>query len=285
MGIVIFSLLVAGFSYALSLSDFYFFNLQDFLWFSLGFYFVCSGGFVLNQAQEWRFDKKMNRTASRPIPQAELSTYQGYVISIFFLMAGHFLLFLVQPVTAGLSFLTVVLYNFFYTLWWKRKFKYGAVLGAIPGAMPVLIGYSLSGSHLLESQCVYLFLLLFFWQMPHFWTLAMHYREDYKKAGIPVLPVVSGVHKTLYQMGLYVLVYIGLALSSPLFLKTGLMYLFFLVPLTLMLVYQFYKYFYNPKNWLSFFLWINMSLLVYFCVPVLDKWIFQSILKLQYAGL
>ena len=283
MGIVLFSLLAAGFSYSLSLFDFYFFSLEDFLWFSLGFYLVCSGSFILNQAQEWRLDQKMSRTAFRLIPQAKLSSYQGYALAFFFLTAGHFLLFLIQPVTAGLAFLTVIMYNLFYTIWWKRKLKYGAVLGAVPGAMPVLIGYSLSGSHLLEPQCIYLFFLLFFWQMPHFWSLALQYREDYEKAGVPVLPVVGGSQQTLYQIGLYVLVYIGLALSSPLFLKTGLMYLFFSAPMSFILFYQFYKYFYNPKNWLSFFLWINMSLLVYFCVPVLDQWIFQSILRFQYA--
>jgi len=284
LGIVFFSLFVAGLSYSLSLSDFYFFQSSDFLWFSLGFYLLCSGSFILNQAQEWSLDKKMKRTALRPVPQAKLSPYQAYVLSFFFLIAGHFLVFLIQPLTAGLSFLTVIMYNGFYTLWWKKKFKYGAVLGAIPGAMPVLIGYSLSGASLLEPQCVYLFLLLFFWQMPHFWSLALHYREDYKKAGFPVLPVASGTYQTLYQMGLYILVYMGLALSSPLFLKAGLMYLLFLIPVTLMLFYQFYKYFYNSKKWLPFFLWINMSLLVYFCVPVLDQWIFQSLQKWQYAS-
>lgn len=284
MGIVLVSLVVAGVSYTLSLSGLDFFSLSDFLWFSLGFYFVCSGSFVLNQAQEWRLDQKMRRTALRPIPQKKLSPYQGYVISLFFLVTGHLLLFLIQPITAGLCFLTVVLYNFFYTVWWKRRLKYGAVLGAVPGAMPVLIGYSLSDSNLLEPQCVYLFLLLFFWQMPHFWSLALHYKEDYKKADLPVLPVVSGSGHTLYQIGLYVLVYIGLALSSPLFLKTGLMYLFLSVPLAFLLLYQFYKYFCNPKNWLPFFLWINMSLLVYFFVPVLDQWIFQSALKLQLSS-
>ena len=284
MGIVLFSLFVADLSYLLSLTDSYFFSLTDFLWFNLGFYWLCSGSFILNQAQEWKLDKKMKRTALRPIPQNKLSVYQAYVMALFFLTVGHFLLFLVQPITAWLSFLTVVLYNGFYTLWWKRRFKYGAVLGAIPGAMPVLIGYSLSSSYLLEPQCVYLFLLLFFWQMPHFWSLAMRYQEDYKKAGIPVLPVIDGNYQTLYQIGLYILAYIGLALSSPLFLKTGLMYIGFLVPFTFLLLYQFYKYFYNSKNWLPFFLWINASLLVYFCIPVLDRWIFQSVFKFQYAG-
>ena len=281
MGIVIFALLTSSFSYLLSLSDFSFFSLERLLWFCAGFYFVCSGSFILNQTQEWKLDRKMRRTSSRPIPQGRLSVYQGCILSAFFLLAGFLLLLLIEPLTAGLAFFTVILYNLFYTLWWKKKLKYGAVLGAVPGAMPPVIGYSLSDSNLLEPQCVYLFLILFFWQMPHFWSLAIHYKEDYKTAGFPVLPVMSGSSWTLYQISLYVLAYLGLALSSPLFLKTGLMYVFFLVPVACMIFYQFYKYFYNPKNWLPFFLWINMSILIYFCVPILDKWIFQSVVKLQ----
>ena len=281
MGIVIFALLTSSFSYILSLSDFSFFSLEKLVWFCVGFYFVCSGSFILNQTQEWKLDRKMRRTSSRPIPQGRLSVYQGCILSAFFLFAGFFLLLLIEPLTAGLAFSAVILYNLFYTLWWKKKLKYGAVLGAVPGAMPPVIGYSLGNSNLLEPQCVYLFLILFFWQMPHFWSLAIHYKEDYKTAGFPVLPVMSGSPWTLYQIGLYVLAYLGLALSSPLFLKTGLMYVFFLVPVACMIFYQFYKYFYNPKNWLPFFLWINMSILVYFCVPVLDKWIFQSVVKFQ----
>ena len=279
MGIVFFALLTAALSYTLSLSHFGEFSWSPFLWFLLAFYFVCSGSFVLNQAQEWKADKKMNRTKKRPLPLGKISLYQAYLLATAFLVFGLGLLFLIQPVSAGLAFLTVLLYNGFYTLWWKKHLRYGAVLGAIPGAMPPVIGYALSDSSILEPPCIYLFFLLFFWQMPHFWSLAIHYREDYKKAGFPVLPVANGSQKTLYHIGLYVLAYLGLALMSPLFLTSGLMYLLVLIPLAGVLLYQFHVYFLNPKRWLPFFLWVNASILIYFCVPVVDKWFFQLIIS------
>ena len=279
MGIVFFALLTAALSYTLSLSHFAEFSWSRFLWFMLAFYFVCSGSFIFNQAQERKADKKMNRTKKRPLPLGKISLYQAYLLATAFLVFGLGLLFLIQPVSAGLAFLTVLLYNGFYTLWWKKHLRYGAVLGAIPGAMPPVIGYALSGSSILEPPCIYLFFLLFFWQMPHFWSLAIHYREDYKKAGFPVLPVANGSQKTLYHIGLYVLAYLGLALMSPLFLTSGLMYLLVLIPLAGVLLYQFHVYFLNPKRWLPFFLWVNASILIYFCVPVVDKWFFQLIIS------
>ena len=252
-----------------------------FIVFLLGFYFVCSGGFILNQAQEWPLDQKMKRTQKRPIPLGKVSPFQAYILAFVFLIFGFGVLFLLKPITAGLAVLTVILYNGFYTLFWKKYFKYGAVLGAVPGALPAVIGYSLGENSIFNRQCVYLFLLLFFWQMPHFWSLAIRYKEDYKKAGLPILSVLSGEGKTLYQMGFYMLAYIGLALISPLFLRTGLMYIVLLLPLIFILLYQFHKYFYNPSRWLKFFLWINASIIVCFAVPVLDKWIFDYFMNLQ----
>lgn len=280
-GIAAFSLLTAGFAYALALPDFSYFDFNFLAVFFFAFYFICSGSFILNQAQEWQWDQKMDRTKNRPIPRGALSVWQAYVLGGLFLVFGLSLLFLINTLTALLSCLTVFLYNVFYTLWWKRHLKYGAVLGAIPGAMPPVIGYSLGSSDVLAAPGAYLFLLLFFWQMPHFWSLALYYKKDYEKAGFPILPVSAGSEKTLYQIGLYTLAYLGLSLISPLFLTAGFMYLFLLVPFAFILLYQFYQYFYKPHHWLRFFLWVNMSLLVYFCVPVLDKWIFYSVAQRQ----
>ncbi|MDE0092726.1 MAG: heme o synthase, partial [Oligoflexia bacterium] len=281
-GIVVFALLTASFAYVLALPHLSYFSVEDLTLFCLAFYFVCSGSFILNQAQEWLWDKKMNRTKNRPIPRGKISSGQASILAVLFLCFGLSLLFLINTVTAGLAFLTVVLYNFFYTLWWKRHLRYGAVLGAIPGAMPPLIGYSVASNDIFQLPAVYLFLLLFFWQMPHFWSLAIHYSKDYKKAGFPILPVVAGTEKTLYQMGFYILAYLGLSLMSPLFLTTGFMYLFVLIPFAFILLYQFYQYFYKPYHrWLKFFLWVNTSILVYFFVPVLDKWVFHSVIQWQ----
>ena len=281
MGIVCFALLTAGFAYLLSLNSFSQFSFESFIVFIVGLYFVCSGGFILNQAQEWPLDQKMKRTQKRPIPLKKISPLQAFILAFIFLSFGLGILFLLKPLTAGIALFTVILYNGCYTLLWKKYLKYGAVLGALPGALPPVIGYSLGRDTLFDAQCVYLFLLLFFWQMPHFWSLAIRYQEDYKRASLPVLPVVDGRRKTLHQMGFYILAYLGLALISPLFFKPGLMYMIVLVPLVFVLFYQFHKYFYKPSRWLKFFLWINLSILVYFTVPILDKWIFDYIIHWQ----
>ena len=276
-GIVFFALLTAGSGFLLALNSFSEFSFETFVLFFLGFYFVCSGGFILNQAQEWTLDQKMNRTKNRPVPLGKISPFQAYAFAFLFLLFGLGVLFVLKPLTMGLAVLTLILYNGFYTLWWKKHLKYGAVLGALPGALPPVIGYSLVDNPFLSKESVYLFLLLFLWQMPHFWSLAIRYREDYKKAGLPALPIVDSYEKTLYQIGFYMLAYLGLALISPLFLPAGLMYAFFLLPFVGILFYQFHKYFYNPSRWLPFFLWVNASILVYFAVPVLDKWIFYKL--------
>ena len=152
---------------------------------------------------------------------------------------------------------------------------FGAVPGAIPGAMPVVIGYAVNTTNIFDPACVYLFLVLFLWQMPHFWALAIRYREDYSSGGIPVLPVSLGVPATLYHMGLYTLAYVGVAMMAPWFLKANVFYLLLVVPISLKVLWEFSKYFRTnaSQSWLPFFLWTNLSLIIYLAVPVVDKWI------------
>ena len=273
-GIVFFVLLTASLGYFLSLESFSDHSKSVFLLFLTGLYFVSSGSFILNQAQEWEIDSKMKRTKSRPIPRGQISPFQSYVLAFGFISAGSILLFILQPVTAALALLTVALYNVFYTLFWKKKLSHGAVLGALPGALPPVIGASLADPYLLTPECMYLFFIMFLWQMPHFWILAIRHEEDYKKGRIPVLPVFYGFDKTIYEMGLYVIAYCGLVLISPLFLRAGVMYLILACPLALKIFYEFYRYTKNNTQWLRFFLWINLSLIACLFAPVMDKWLF-----------
>ena len=112
------------------------------------------------------------------------------------------MLSLLSLTSMALGLFTVALYNGLYTLYWKKKWAFGAVPGAIPGAMPVVIGYSANHANVFTPECLYLFLIMFLWQMPHFWSLAIRYKDDYKKGGFPVLPAVIGVPKTLFHIGL-----------------------------------------------------------------------------------
>src|SRR6185437_16687128 len=93
---------------------------------------------------------------------------------------------------AVLGLLAVLSYNGLYTLWWKRRWSYAAIPGAIPGALPILMGHYAAAGHLGAPAGIYLFLLLFFWQMPHFWVLALRFRADYEKGDFPTLPVTHG---------------------------------------------------------------------------------------------
>ena len=147
--------------------------------------------------------------------------------------------------------------TFFYTLRWKQKYPYGAVFfGAIPGAMPVVLGYTANTSSILSIECGYLFLIMFLWQIPHFWSLAFHYKKDYTQAKIPVLPAYFGENKTFFHIGLYTLSYVGLALLAPLFLHTGFIYLIISLPIGLKILFEYY-YFYKQKKLASIFLMVK----------------------------
>ncbi|MCB0390861.1 MAG: heme o synthase [Bdellovibrionales bacterium] len=276
-GIVIFVLLSGLVGYAFSYPVGQHLDFFEVIVLLLGLYFLSSGSFTLNQAQEWRIDLNMPRTSQRPIPSGKLSAWQAYFIGFLFLFVGLLLLYILTPLTALTGLFTVFLYNVFYTLIWKKKWNFGAVPGAIPGAMPVVIGYSVNTTQIYSPECVYLFLIMFLWQMPHFWCLAIKFKNDYKSGGIPVLPLGIGEERTKYHMGIYTFVYIGVALTAPLFTRSSWLYLFLIVPFAIKVLIEFFKYFEaksNDKNWLPFFLWINLSMLVFLAAPVLDKWFY-----------
>ena len=275
IGIVIFVLLTGLAGYALAYDMYSPFDPVVPVLLLVGLYFLSAGSFTLNQAQEWEIDKEMPRTADRPIPKGILRPWQAYAIGIIFVVFGFLVLFLLRPMTAYLGLATVVMYNGFYTLYWKRKMVFGAVPGAIPGAMPVVIGFSVAQPNLFVPDMFYLFLIMFLWQMPHFWCLAIKYKEDYAKGGIPTLPVAIGVPKTLYHIGLYTIVYLGVALASPIFVQTKYTYFVLILPFSVMVAIEFLRYFRSDgqERWLAFFLWTNFSMLAFVIAPVVDKWI------------
>ena len=104
----------------------------------------------------------------------------------------------------------------------------------------------------------------------------MRFAEDYKKGGFPVLPVAHGTQQTIYQIGLYTFAYVAVAWASPMFVPAHLVYLIGVLPLGLKLLYEFYRFYQSggTSRWLSFFLWVNASILVFLYAPVFDKWSF-----------
>lgn len=276
-GIVFFSYICSLMGYFLGQLPGQSFVFSHFVLFSIGFILLAAGSCALNQVQESDLDSKMQRTCRRPIPSGQISWILGFRISLWMLVLGVLILFVLKPLVATIGLLTLILYNSCYTLWWKRSMAFGAVLGAIPGAMPVIIGYFATRDLPAASvECVYLFLILFLWQMPHFWSLAIKYAEDYKKAGIPVLPAQLGKQHTLYHIGLYVFTYVAVAMASPWFVDAHFFYITLVIPLSLIVLYEFFRFSKKAEEkayWLRFFLWVNVSLLAFLLAPVMDKWL------------
>ncbi len=279
LGITIFVVLSAIAGYATGFESEQVFNLLHFLELVGGVFLLSSGSLAMNQVQEYKLDAQMPRTAKRPIASGRIKPMAGGVLAGSFLFSGFYLLFLASPMSMYLGFLIVVLYNGIYTYIWKPKWIYAAVPGAIPGALPVTVGYAAVNPAIFSKESIYLFLILFLWQMPHFWALAIKYKDDYRVGGIPTLPVALGMDRTLYQMGMYNYAYVGCAIISPAFYKSSWFYLLLVVPVSAKLLYEFYK-FNKTKGqvgWLKFFMWINVSVLIFLIVPVLDKWNFLFI--------
>lgn len=249
------------------------FEVQEVIVFLVGLYFLSSGSLAINQAQEWRIDQKMGRTENRPIPSGKIKAWQAYVLGFSFCIFGLLLLGTFNLLTAGLGLFTVVLYNLLYTLYWKKKWTFGAVPGAIPGALPVSIGFACKNQNLLDPMHIHIFLILFIWQMPHFWTLAIRFKDDYGKAGIPVLPYMLGVNRTIYHIGLYVFAYLAVVLSAPFTIQATFVQFLIVLPFCIWVLYQFFVFVQKKeKAWLGFFMSVNFSLLAFLIAPLIDRW-------------
>lgn len=278
-GIVIFVLLAGVAGYATSFQIENTFSWIHLLTFVGGLYFLSSGSLALNQVQEYKLDQKMPRTSKRPIAAGKIKPAAGLILAVALLFSGINLLYSLSPMAGYVSVASVFLYNGLYTMYLKPKWIFAAVPGAIPGALPVTIGYAVNDPNIFNLDSIYLFLIMFLWQMPHFWAIAIKYKEDYRLGEIPTLPTALGVHKTLYHIGLYTFCYAGVALASPFFLHTSWVYIAFVFPFAFMLLKTYFTYYKSEgeKGWFSFFMWVNFSMLVFVFVPVIDKWSFLFI--------
>lgn len=245
-----------------------------------GVLFLASGASALNQFQERTEDATMPRTAGRPLPSGRMSSFTVLAFVGLSLALGVSVLAYLSWQLLVLGVAAVLFYNGFYTLWWKRHWVYAAIPGAIPGALPILMGYIAANGaaiSLFNPGGVYLFLMLFVWQMPHFWVLALRYKGDYEMGGFPTLPVALGEGVTVLQIILWCLCYVGLALVGPLFLPLHSIYLVLTIPMCLYLLWKLRGFAIaeaktSGKAWLGFFLWVNFSLIVYIGAAALDVW-------------
>lgn len=153
----------------------------------LGTLLVASGTATLNQCMERMWDGQMRRTANRPLPAGRVTAREAFLLGALLSLAGGVYLWTaVNALTALLAISTLLSYLLVYTPL-KRKTALCTLLGAIPGAMPTLIGWA-GASDGINRQAWFLFAILFLWQFPHFLAIALMYREDYARAGFRMLP-------------------------------------------------------------------------------------------------
>lgn len=149
--------------------------------------FAAIASSAFNQIQERKFDKLMERTRQRPLPSNKLTNEEALIFSIFFTLAGLFLISLTLNLLAiVLTLFSMIWYNLIYTPL-KRKSALAVLPGALMGATPPLIGWVSAGGNLLDTKILFIVALFFIWQIPHFWFLSLIYNDDYKKAGYPTL--------------------------------------------------------------------------------------------------
>ena len=171
-----------------------------------GIYLVAGAAAAFNCIVEKGIDAKMKRTAWRPTARGELGDVQTLLFSAVLCMAGSTVLYIwVNPLTMWLTFATFVGYAVVYTVILKPLTPQNIVIGGASGAMPPVLGWAaMTGD--VGPEALILFLIIFLWTPPHFWALALYRVEDYRKAGLPMLPVTHGSEFTRLQIFLYALV-------------------------------------------------------------------------------
>lgn len=172
-----------------------------------------AGAAILNNLLDRRIDTHMNRLSKRVEALQVVGEKTALTFAIIFILTSLFLSFrFINTLNGILTLVAILSYTVFYTLYLKRSSPYGTIIGGLPGALPVLIGYSVVNPGI-GIDGIILFLFMILWQPPHFWAIAQKYKDDYKKAGIPVMPVVLGTRYTNIFMVLYSISLLPLSLS------------------------------------------------------------------------
>ena len=192
---------------------------------TLGIWLVAGAAAAFNCLIEERIDRKMARTAWRPTARGELTRAQTLAFSALLCALGSAVLwFWVNPLTMWLTFATFVGYAVVYTVVLKPMTPQNIVIGGASGAMPPVLGWAAMRNDV-GPEAIVLCLIIFLWTPPHFWALALYRTEDYRRAGLPMLPVTHGPEFTRLQVLLYTLVLFAATLLPFIIGMSGLLYL------------------------------------------------------------
>ncbi len=200
----------------------------DFLSSSLALFFVALGAGAAGALNMWydsEIDAVMSRTCLRPIPLGKISNNQALYFGISLSAISIWGLYIFSNIlSAAILAVTIGFYIFVYTIWLKRRSVQNIVIGGAAGAFPPVIGWSIANNNL-SIEPIVLFLIIFFWTPSHFWSLSLYKSEDYKKAKIPMLPVVSGVDFTKKNIFAYAIILFPITILPFYFNFAGLVYL------------------------------------------------------------
>lgn len=253
--------------------------LQSLLAGTLGIALAASAAAALNHVIDQRIDAVMQRTANRPLPRGSLSVYQCVVFALLLAVASMLILVtLVNPLTAILTFMSLIGYALVYTAFLKRATPQNIVIGGLAGAMPPVLGWAAVANEV-SAEALLLAMIIFVWTPPHFWALALHRQKDYARAQIPVLPVTHGAALTRLHIMFYTVLLIVATLLPFLAGMTGLLYLGAVSLLNLGFAISAYRLWLNrrPRQALRTFLFSIHYLAALFLALLLDHWIWQRI--------
>ena len=193
---------------------------------NLGIALAAASAAVINHVVDQRVDAIMKRTMQRPLPKGNISIDGAIIFAVLLGLASMAILVIyINTLTAVLTLVSLVGYGFIYSMFLKRATPQNIVIGGASGAAPPVLGWTaVTGT--LDPNSLLLFLIIFAWTPPHFWALAIYRREEYEKAGIPMLPVTHGARFTRRYILYYTIMLFLVSLLPFVFFMSGGMYLF-----------------------------------------------------------
>ena len=228
---------------------------------------------AINMWYDRDIDLIMKRTQKRPIPAGKIAPEDALHLGVFLSIASVSLMGLaVNILSASLLAFTIIFYGYIYTVLLKRSTAQNIVIGGAAGALPPLIGWVSVSNHL-SIEPIILFLIIFLWTPPHFWALSLYSTEDYKKANIPMMPVVMGIKATKLQ----IIIYTGLLSIVTILPFTlnfvGTIYLYTVIILNLVLAVLAILLYFDQKNKLAMatFFFSIFYLFLLFLIAIVDK--------------
>ena len=217
----------------------------------LGFALLAASSAALNQIFDRESDKNMERTKGRPLASGNISLYQALTFTALLLFIGSsLLLYFSNLMTLLITTFGFIFYSLVYTIYLKWSTPQNIVIGGLSGALPPLIGWTAVTNEISLLPLI-LVLIIFLWTPPHFWPLAIDRIDEYRKEGVPMMPIAKGVSRTKKEMLVYAFLLLAASRAPYFYGLTGLFYLFSTTALNIYFIYLCVAYLGDKNNELS----------------------------------